>query len=137
MNTVAKACYSHQVWMCMILGLVIKLACPRTIFGLSDKQTKKKQTYTRAQCSPASVLVWGSRRLSSITRLSTLVPRPCAFVAFSTKFTQRAWARSSRDACHSLRHDPSTKINDVIDELPLKEAPPDHSNGSRVNLPKC
>ena len=30
-----------------------------------------------------------------------LVPRPCAFVACSTKFAQRAWARSSRDVCHS------------------------------------
>ena len=37
--------------------------------------------------------IWGS-----------LVPRPCAFVACSTKFAQRAWARSSRDVCHSLRH---------------------------------
>ena len=71
----------------------------------------------------------------------SLVPRPCAFVACSTKFAQRAWAHSSRDACRSLRHDPSTRINDVIDELapclPLKEAPRDHSNGSRANLPKC
>ena len=31
--------------------------------------------------------------------LSSVVPRPCAFVACSTKFAQRAWARSSRDAC--------------------------------------
>ena len=56
----------------------------------------------------------------------SLVPRTCAFVACSTKFAQRAWARSSRDACRSLRHKPSTGINDVIDELapclPLKEA---------------
>ena len=48
-------------------------------------------------------------------------------VACSTKFAQRAWARSSRDACRSLRHVHSTGINDVIDELapslPLKEAP--------------
>ena len=34
----------------------------------------------------------------------SLVPRPCAFVAYSTKFAQRAWARSSRDICRSLRH---------------------------------
>ena len=38
-------------------------------------------------------------------------------------------------------HDPSTRINDVIDELapcvPLKEATRDHSNGSCANLPKC
>ena len=34
----------------------------------------------------------------------SLVPRPCTFVACSTKFAQRAWARSSRDVCHSLRH---------------------------------
>ena len=57
----------------------------------------------------------------------SLVPRPCAFVACSTKFTQRFWARSLCDVCHSLRHDPSTRINGVIDELvpclPLKEAP--------------
>jgi len=34
----------------------------------------------------------------------SLVPRPCAFVASSTKLAQRrgpAWARSSRDFCHS------------------------------------
>ena len=31
----------------------------------------------------------------------SLVPRPCAFVACSTKFAQRAWARSSRDVCRS------------------------------------
>ena len=63
------------------------------------------------------------------------------FVACGTKFAQRAWACSSHDVCHSLRHDPSTRINDVIDELapclPLKEAPRDHGNGSRANLPKC
>ena len=33
--------------------------------------------------------------------LVSLVPRPCAFVAYSTKFAQRAWARSSRDVCRS------------------------------------
>ena len=57
----------------------------------------------------------------------SLVPRPCTLVACSMIFTQRAWARSSCDVCRSLRHDPSTRINDVIDELapclPLKEAP--------------
>ena len=72
---------------------------------------------------------------------TSLVPRPCVFAACSKKFAQRAWARSSRDVCRSLRHDPSTKINDVIDELapclPLKEAPRDNSNGLCVNLPKC
>ena len=31
----------------------------------------------------------------------SLVPRACAFIACSTKFAQRAWARSSRDVCHS------------------------------------
>ena len=35
---------------------------------------------------------------------TSLVPRPCAFVACSMKFTQRTWARSSHDVCHSLRH---------------------------------
>ena len=59
--------------------------------------------------------------------LISLVPRPCEFVACSTKFVQRAWARSSCDGCRSLRNDPSTRISDVIDELapclPLKEAP--------------
>ena len=72
---------------------------------------------------------------------TSLVPRPCVFVACSKKFAQRAWARSSRDVCRSLCYDPSTRINDVIDELapclPLKEAPRDHSIGSCVNLPKC
>ena len=72
---------------------------------------------------------------------SSLVPRPCAFVACSTKFAQRAWARSSRDVCRSLRHVHSTGINDVIDELvpslALKEAHRDHSSGSCANLPKC
>ena len=71
----------------------------------------------------------------------SLVPRPCAFVACSMKFAQRAWARSSRNVCCSLRHDHSTGINDVIDELEpslaLKEAHRDHSNGSCTNLPKC
>ena len=56
-----------------------------------------------------------------------LVPRPCASITCSTKFAQMAWARSSRDVCRSLRHDPSTRTNDVTDELapclPLKEAP--------------
>ena len=33
--------------------------------------------------------------------LCSLVPRPYAFVACSTKFAQRAWACSSRDVCHS------------------------------------
>ena len=72
---------------------------------------------------------------------TSLIPRPCAFVTCSMKFAQRAWAHSSRDACCSLRHNHSTRINDVIDELapclPLKEAPQDHSKGSRANLPKC
>ena len=71
----------------------------------------------------------------------SLVPRPCAFVAYSTKFAQRAWARSSRDVCRSLRHVHSTGINDVIDELAtslaLKEAHRDHSNGSCASLRKC
>ena len=69
----------------------------------------------------------------------SLVPRPCAFVACSTKFSQKAWSILSHDACRSLRHDHSAGINDVIDELAhclaLKEAPRDHSNGSCVNLP--
>ena len=30
----------------------------------------------------------------------SLVPGPSAFITCSTKFTQRAWARSSRDVCH-------------------------------------
>ena len=34
----------------------------------------------------------------------SLVPRPYAFVACSTKFTQRAWAHSSHGVGHSLRH---------------------------------
>ena len=39
-------------------------------------------------------------KLEKVAKCS-LVPRPCAFVACSTKFAQRAWARSSRDVCHS------------------------------------
>ena len=38
-----------------------------------------------------------------------------------------AWSILSRDVCRSLRHDHSTEINDVMDELvpclALKEAP--------------
>ena len=71
----------------------------------------------------------------------SLVPRPCTFVACSTKFMQKAWARLSHDVSRSLCYNPSTRINDVIDELapclPLKEATRDHSNGLRVKLPKC
>ena len=33
---------------------------------------------------------------------TSLVPRPCMFVARSTKFAQRAWAHSSHDVCHRL-----------------------------------
>ena len=33
--------------------------------------------------------------------IHSLVPRPSAFVACSTKFAQRAWTRSSRDVCRS------------------------------------
>ena len=44
----------------------------------------------------------------------SLIPRPCTFVACSTKFMQRAWACSSRDVCSSLRHGNSLRINDVI-----------------------
>ena len=33
----------------------------------------------------------------------SLVPRPCTFIACSTKFMQRAWARSSRDVCRRTR----------------------------------
>jgi len=36
--------------------------------------------------------------------LPSLVPRLCVFIACSMKFAQRAWARSSRDVCRSLRH---------------------------------
>ena len=32
----------------------------------------------------------------------SLVPRPCTFIACSTIFAQRAWARSSLDVCCSL-----------------------------------
>ena len=64
----------------------------------------------------------------------SLVPRPCVFVGCSTKFTQKAWSILSHDECHSLRHDHSTGINDVIDEiahcLVVKEAPRDHSDAS-------
>ena len=40
----------------------------------------------------------------SVGLVPSLVPRPCVFVACSMKFTQRAWARSSRDVCCSLHH---------------------------------
>ena len=36
-----------------------------------------------------------------LKKVPSLVPRPCTFVACSTKFAQRAWARSSCDVCHS------------------------------------
>ena len=56
----------------------------------------------------------------------SLVPRPCVFVTCSTKFVQKAWFSSSDAACCSSRHDRSTEISDVIDELAhclaLKEA---------------
>ena len=39
-----------------------------------------------------------------VGEIGSLVPRPCAFVACSMKFAQRAWARSSCDVCHSLHH---------------------------------
>ena len=45
---------------------------------------------------------------------TSLVPRPCVFVTCSTKFTQRAWARSSRDVCRSDVTALSLRINDVI-----------------------
>ena len=40
----------------------------------------------------------------------SLIPRPCTFVVCSMKFTQRAWARSSRDAYHR-RHFMSHQIS--------------------------
>ena len=39
----------------------------------------------------------------------SLVPRPCVFVACSTKFMQKAWAHSSCDVCRSLHHDHFTE----------------------------
>ena len=63
----------------------------------------------------------------------------CALVACSTKFAQKAWSILSRDVCHSLHHNHSTGINDVIDELApclaLKEGPKKDSDGSCANLP--
>ena len=44
----------------------------------------------------------------------TLIPRPCAFVACSATFVQKAWSILSRDAYRSLRHDHSPEINDVM-----------------------
>ena len=90
----------------------------------------------------ASTMLYLTLHVTLYTGLiHSLVPRPCTFVACSTKFAQRAWARSSRDVCRSLRHVHSTGINDVIDELApslaLKEAHRDHSNGSCANLRKC
>jgi len=45
--------------------------------------------------------VHGYSRLKPSCIFTSLVPRPCVFVACSTKFAQRAWARSSCDICHS------------------------------------
>ena len=39
----------------------------------------------------------------------SLVPGPCTFVACSMKFVQKAWPILSHDACHSVRHDHSSK----------------------------
>ena len=51
------------------------------------------------------IIVMRGSTFATITwTVRSLVPRPCAFVACSTKFAQRAWARSSRDVCHSIRH---------------------------------
>ena len=40
-------------------------------------------------------------RVDASSSVLASFPRPCAFVACSTKFAQRAWARSSRDVCRS------------------------------------
>ena len=47
--------------------------------------------------------------LSVQIRIHSLVPRPCAFIACSTKFTQKAWACSSRDMCRSICHNHFTE----------------------------
>ena len=59
--------------------------------------------------------------------LTSLVPRPCAFVTCSMKFVQKTWSILSHDAFCSLRHNHPPEISDVIDELAaclaLKEIP--------------
>ena len=99
----------------------------------SSHSCVKKCRILQCRILASSKVGWG------LGLIPSLVPRPSAFVACSTKFAQRAWARSSRDVCRSLRHVHSTGINDVIDELEpslaLKEAHRDHSNGSCANLP--
>jgi len=47
--------------------------------------------------------------LSVQIRIDSLVLRPCAFIACSTKFTQKAWACSSRDMCRSICHNHFTE----------------------------
>ena len=123
--------YTVYIWPCTCTK-----SCKRFESGDMTSLTRFQLTDLTWICSEVSrssfSLVWDG---------ASLIPRPCMFVACSTKFVQRAWAPSTRDVCCSFRHDPSTRINDVIDELvsclPLKEAPRDHSNGSCANLPKC
>ena len=52
--------------------------------------------------------------LSVQIRIYSLVPRPCAFIAGSTKFTQKAWSCSARDMCRSICHNHFTENHDVI-----------------------
>ena len=71
----------------------------------------------------------------------TDLPRSQAMLIRHLQYEIRAegLGLSSHDACCCLRHNPSSRINDVIGELapclPLKEALQDHSNGSCANLP--
>ena len=43
-----------------------------------------------------------------------LVPRPCGFVACSTKFSQKACYILSCDVCYILRHNYSTEVSNVL-----------------------
>ena len=55
----------------------------------------------------------------------SLIPRPCAFVACSMKFAQRAWAHSSCHVCHSdvfLRHNCLQTLNDILEAEPYNIA---------------
>ena len=65
----------------------------------------------------------------------TLISRPCMQSSLAVRNSGReACSSLSRDVCHSLRHDHSTEVSDVVDELALcltlKEAPRDHSEGT-------
>ena len=65
------------------------------------KRKMDDQEGSRAAKNPrSSSPTFSSLEVSTWGR-GSLVPRPCTFVTCSTKFAQRAWARSPCDVCHS------------------------------------